>query len=143
MKTNLGFVAVLGALALGSFTLAGCKTSMNTVERAEPIGQRARVTDKRVLTDAGLSRKVCIVGVNDSVSAGGLAQVQVEVLNRTRSAQRFNYRFEWFDAAGIRLSSPVGGLLARRIEAGESLFLQSVTPSPSCKDFRLQLIESN
>ncbi len=140
MKTHFGFKL---ALALGALMLTGCRTSMNTVERAQPVGQRQMVTDKRVLTDASLSRKVYIVGVNDSRTAGGLVQVQVELLNRTRSAQRFAFKFEWFDAQAMQLSSPAAGLMTRRIEAGESLFLQSVAPNPSAQDFRLKLIESD
>lgn len=122
---------------------AGCKTSMNTVERAEPLGQRAMLSDKRVLTDAGLSRKVYVVGVNESKTPGGFTQVQVEVLNRTRSSQTFSYRFEWFDANGMQLASPAGGMISRRIESGESVFLSSVAPVPSSQDFRLKLIESS
>lgn len=133
----------LGALAAACLAAPGCKTSMNSVERAQPHGKRAMVSDKRVLTDSSLSRKVSIVAVNDAPTPGGLLQVQVEVLNLTRSRHRFGYRFEWFDANGMQVAPASAGLHTATVEGGESRFLQSVAPTPSCQDFRLKLIEAD
>ena len=121
------------------FTLSGCST-VNTVERAQPIGQRQMVADKRVITDAGLNRKVRIVGVNETTGAGGLLKIQIEVLNTTSSLQRFNYKFEWFDDTGNLINNAAPGFLPREIEGKESLFLGAIGPTPNTKDFRLKLI---
>jgi uncharacterized protein YcfL len=99
------------------------------------------VSDKRVLTDASLSRHLGIVGVNEEVTAGGLMRVQVELQNRTRSFRRFNYRFEWFNENGIQVNSPQSSYLPRQVEGGESIFISGVAPAPNAKDFRLKLIE--
>lgn len=136
-------VLALAALAAACLAAPGCKTSMNSVEPAQPQGQRAMVSDKRVLTDSSLSRKVSIVAVNDAPTPGGLLQVQVEVLNLTRSRHRFGYRFEWFDANGMQVAPASAGLNTATLEGGESRFLQSVAPTPSCRDFRLKLIEAD
>jgi uncharacterized protein YcfL len=137
MKT-LSTLASVAALAL----LTACRTTVNTVEPAQPAGERQMIQDKRILTDRSLSRSVSIVGVNQGPTAGGLLQVQVEVLNTTRSVKRFNYRFEWFDEAGMQFTSGTA-YLPKLIEGKESVMLKSVAPNPRCRDFRLKLIEGN
>jgi uncharacterized protein YcfL len=140
MNYHRCFIGSLAASALLAFT--GCSsTSINSVERASPTGVRQMVSDKRVLTDASLSRHLGIVGVNEEVTAGGLMRVQVELQNRTRSFRRFNYRFEWFNENGIQVNSPQSSYLPRQVEGGESIFISGVAPAPNAKDFRLKLIE--
>lgn len=131
------------------FTLAGvislalltaCST-INTVERSEPVGQRQMVNDKRILTDASLNRAVRIVGVNET--PGEFLKVQIELQNTTRSLKSFNYRFEWFDANGMQVNTPTSTYISRQIEGKESLFISAMAPTPTTKDFRLKLIDSN
>lgn len=119
--------------------LSGC-TTVNTVERAQPVGQRQMVNDKRILTDASLNRAVRIVGVNET--PGELLKVQVELQNTTRSLKRFNYKFEWFDESGNLINTSTSASLPRQIEGMESLFISAVAPTPTAKDFRLKLIEN-
>jgi uncharacterized protein YcfL len=128
------FVAVAGGAT-------ACKTSVNTVERAEPTSQRQMISDRRILTDPSLNRKVWIVGLNEALTDTGLLKVQVEVFNRTRSIQRFSYRFEWFDANGMLVRSPSIGAVPCQIEGGESLFLSSLAPRADSTDFRIKFIE--
>ena len=121
--------------------LTGCASTVNTVERAAPIGQRQMVNDKRIITDAGLNRGVRIVGVNEA--PGEFLKVQVELLNTTGSLKSFNYRFEWFDANGVQVNTPTSTYIPRHIEGKESIFISALAPTPSAKDFRLKLIESS
>lgn len=123
----------------GACLLTSC-TTVNTVERAEPVGQRQMVNDKRILTDASLSRGVRIVGVNET--PGEFLKVQIELQNTTRSLKTFSYRFEWFDANGIQISTPTSTAIPRQIEGKENLFISAVAPTPTAKDFRVKLIES-
>ena len=132
------YCLTLAGLA-GLLVLSAC-TTVNTVERATPEGQRQMVTDKRVLTDASLSRGVRIVGVNEM--PGEFLKVQIELENTTRSAKRFNYRFEWFDANGMQLNTPTSTYISRQIEGKESLFISAMAPTATAKDFRVKLIES-
>lgn len=134
------FLIVLSLLAAAALQ-QGCSTTMNTVERATPTAERDMVADKRILTDASLSRRVRIIGVNQSTGAGGLLKVQVEVLNTTRSIQIFSYRWEWFDEAGTIIETPSTTSVTRQIEGKESLFITGVAPKTTAKDFRLKLIE--
>ena len=137
MKTRM----LLPLAGIGLLALFGC-TTVNTVENAQKEGQRQMVTDQRAITDASLGRKVSIVGVNQSMTPGGLLKVQVELQNRTRSLQRFNYRFEWFDANGMQVTTVASALLPDQIEGKESKFIFGVAPNPNCKDFRVKFIEA-
>lgn len=130
--------SILG-LALTLVLLTACSTTLNTVERSEPVGQRQMVNDKRIITDAGLNRAVRIVGVNET--PGDFLKVQIELQNTTRSLKSFNYRFEWFDANGMQVNSPTSIYIPRQIEGKESLFISATAPTPSAKDFRVKLIE--
>jgi uncharacterized protein YcfL len=132
---------LLAGLAAGALGLVGCQTSVNTVSR-EPPAQRQMVTDKRVLTDASLARKVYVIGVAEAPTPGGLLQIQVEVANRTRSAHRFNYWFEWFDSDGMQVNPTATAMIPCTLQAGETRLLSSVAPTPLCKDFRVKFIEA-
>jgi uncharacterized protein YcfL len=142
MKTY-NFITLAGlACLIGLAGLTGC-TTVNSVENAQKSGQREMVADQRAITDGSLNKKVSIVGVNTAMTPGGLLKVQVELLNRTRSLKRFNYRFEWFDANGMQVSNVASALLPGQIEGQESKFIYGVAPNPNCQDFRVKFIESN
>lgn len=129
-----------GFLCASLSLLAGCASTVNSVERAAPIGQRQMVNDKRIITDAGLNRAVRIIAVNET--PGEFVRVQVEVLNTTHSLKSFNYRFEWFDVNGMQVNTSASTYLPRQIEGKESLFLSAMAPTPTARDFRLKLIDS-
>ena len=135
MKTKL---VVIGAAALA---MVGCHNPMNSVENAQKEGQRNMIADQRVVNDTGLNKAVSVVGVNTAMTPGGVLKVQVELLNRTKSLHRFNYRFEWFDANGMQINSVMTAVIADQIEGGESKFISAIAPTPACKDFRLKLLE--
>ena len=138
MKTRILFPLAGAAL----LAVTGCHTSMNSVENAQKEGQRQMISDSRVITDGSLARKVSFVGVNQTMTPGGLLKVQVELLNRKRSLQRFSYQFEWFDASGMLIGNVVSPTVPDQIEGGESKFISSVAPTPTCKDFRVKFIEN-
>ena len=130
------------SLAAGLIAISGC-TTVNSVENANKSGQRNMVADQRAITDGSLNRKVSIVGINTAMTPGGLLQVQVELLNRTRSAQNFIYHFEWFDANGMQINGISAPAISDSIEGGEDNFISAVAPTPACKDFRVKFIEAN
>ncbi len=135
---------IAGAALLASVLLtAGCKTTVNTVESAQPTAKKEMVADKRVITDSSLASKVYVVGVNEAKTPGGLIQIQLEVVNQTSSRQRFTYHVQWFDAAGMQLSSTTAAILPCVIEGKETRYLSAVAPHPACKDFRVQFLESS
>ena len=138
MKTRI-FLPLAGIVLLA---LTGCKTSVNTIENAQKTGQPQMVSDSRVITDGSLARKVAFVGVNQTMTPGGLLKIQIELLNRKRSLQRFSYQFQWFDANGMQVNNVVSPAVPDQIESGESKFISSVAPTPACKDFRVKFLEN-
>lgn len=142
MKTRIFLTFVAASFTAGLLVVSGCKSTVNSVENAQKEGQRQMVSDSRVITDGSLNKKVSIVGVNQTMTPGGLLKVQVELLNKTRSYQAFNYRFEWFDASGMQMNNVASALIPTTIEGKESKFISAVAPTSTCKDFRLKLIEN-
>lgn len=142
MKTPSLMFCLNAPLLASCLLLGGCKTTMNTVERANPSGQKTMVADKRVLTDASLARKVYIVGVNEAPTPGGMLQVQFEIANQTNSRQRFNYAIQWFDANGMQISATTPMVMPCMLEGRETRFFSAVAPTPTAKDFRVQFIEN-
>ena len=138
MKTR-NLLPLAGVVLLA---VTGCRTSVNTIENAQKEGQRQMISDSRVITDGSLARKVSFVGVNQTMTPGGLLKVQIELLNRKRSLQRFSYQFQWFDAGGMQINNAASPMVPDQIEGGESKFISSVAPAPACKDFRVKFIEN-
>jgi uncharacterized protein YcfL len=138
MKTAF-FFPFAGALLLA---VSGCQTSVNSVENAQKTGQRQMVADQRAVTDTSLGKKVSIVGVNSAMTPGGLLKVQIELLNTTRSLQRFSYHFEWFDANGMQLTALTAAEVPDEIQGGEDKFISSLAPTPACRDFRVKFIKN-
>ena len=123
------------------FVFSSC-TTVNTVERAVPVGTKQMVADKRVITDDTLKRKVSIAGVNEGTTSGSFLQVQIEVLNQKNSMQDFSYRFEWFDMNGMLVDTPTSIWIPRQIEGQETLTITAVAPTTTAKDFRVKFIEN-
>ena len=121
MKTRI-FLPLAGVVLLA---VTGCSTSVNTIENAQKEGQRQMVSDQRVITDTSLAKKVSFVGVNQAMTPGGLLKVQIELLNRKRSLQRFSYQFQWFDANGMQINNVASPTIPDQIEGGESKFISS------------------
>ena len=142
MKSRFFLPLVAASFTAGLLIVSGCKTTVNSVENAQKSGQREMVSDSRVITDGSLNKRVSIVGVNQTMTPGGVLKVQVELLNRTRSYQSFNYRFEWFDASGMQMTSLSTAVIPASIEGKESKFISAVAPTSACKDFRLKLVEN-
>jgi uncharacterized protein YcfL len=134
---------ILTALSAVLFVSVNGCTTVNTVENAQKSGQTQMIADARAITDGSLARKVSIVGVNQALTPGGLLKVQVGLQNRTRSLQRFVYRFEWFDASGMQINNVISASIPDQIEGLENKYISSIAPRPDCKDFRVKFIEAN
>lgn len=138
MKTRI-FLSLAGVVLLA---VSGCKTSVNSIENAQKEGQRQMISDSRVITDGSLAKKVSFVGINQTMTPGGFLKVQIELLNRKRSLQRFSYQFEWFDVNGMLINNIASPTVPGQIEGGESKFISSVSPTPTARDFRVKFLEN-
>ena len=137
---NLLTLKQISALLVAASVLGGC-TTVNTTERQNAVGQRDMVADKRVITDKTLHHRVRILGVNATEGAGGLLQVQVELLNTTSRRQAVYYQWEWFDENGMIVKGPTTINNSREFDGKESVFITAMAPNAKAKDFRLKLIE--
>jgi uncharacterized protein YcfL len=142
MKTKIILSLAAVGFTAGLLVVSGCKTSVNSVENAQKTGQRSMVADQRAITDGSLKKKVSIVGVNSTMTPGGFLQVQVELLNTTRSLARFSYHFEWFDANGMQIGTLMSAEIPDVIQGGEDKFISATAPTPACRDFRVKFIEN-
>src|SRR5690606_39392999 len=86
--------------------LAGCGTTVNTVERAQSEASPSYVADKRVITDRTLAGMFRVVSVNQATVSGNLLKVQATIENLKNSTKTLNYKFEWVDADGMAVDSP-------------------------------------
>lgn len=121
---------------------AGCQsTRVNTVQPAQPVGNKQMISDERVLLDQSLNRAVNIVGVNAATGPEGFLKIQVEVENRTRSRKLFTYRVEWFDENGMLIELPTAHAQPRSLEGGERAMITATAPTPKAKDFRIKFLE--
>lgn len=119
---------------------SGC-TTVNTVERADPLATPSYIQDKRVITDQSLAKTVRVLSVNQTTVSGDLLKVQVTVENARTRVRTFNYRFEWYDRDGMLVQTPSSTWKSRRIEGKETLSISDVAPNPRVVDFVLKIME--
>ncbi len=140
MKTQLRFAALAALVAAGA--LAGCRTSVNTVDPANPVGQPNPEAMRHMVTDPSLSDSVVPVFYNKGQTEAGFAIVQLQVQNQSRSVARVNYRVEWFDTNGIAITSPAPMTRSLVIESGATETVKAVAPTPKAVDARIRFQES-
>ncbi len=119
-----------------------CRT-VNTVERADPRATPTVIRDSRIITDPSLNKKSAVLQIRETRVGNGLLKIQAEILNRTSSRKRINYRFDWIDDAGMVIDSPLTNWKSLSLAGKESRFISSVAPTPRAVDFKLKLIEAS
>lgn len=134
MKSSL---LALGAVLL----LAGCGTTVNTVQRAESLAAPSLVADKRVITDNTLAGMVRVVSINQATVSGNLLKIQATIENMKNSTKTLNYKFEWVDENGMAVDSPNETWKQIRIQPRETTTISTVAITPRAVDFTLKLKE--
>ena len=125
MKTR-AFLALIVTGAL----LAGCSTT--------PAGGDA--ASYQIVASGGTEDRLKVINVVTS-KAGDLARASVEVQNESNFAYQFEYRFKWYDAAGMEINPEGGSWVPTGIMANETKSLQALAPNPSAETFKLFLQE--
>ena len=120
--------------------VAGCTKPVNTVERAEPLGQPRVVDDRRIVTDKYLGDRLAVRRVIESTVSGNLLKIQVDLQNESRDRLTFNYRFEWYDLDGMQVQTPTSVWRPKTLLGKESTAVAAVAPNPRAKDFVLKLV---
>lgn len=137
MANHFRYLAAVILLAIIS-----CRT-VNTIERADPRATPSVIRDSRVITDPSLNKKSAVLQLRETRVGNGLLKIQAEILNRTSSRKRINYRFDWIDDAGMVIDTPLTNWKSVSLAGKESSFITSVAPTPRAVDFRLKLIEAS
>ena len=145
MKIRIIQVSAATTLIASALLAGGCKTTAKTGEQAKPavVVQTQMVDDKRIIVNPSLASRMHVVAVNEVRTPGDLLKVQLQVVSLITTRQRFTYHVQWFDAAGMQISSTTGAILPCVLEAKEVRYLSTVAPHPACKEFRVQFMESS
>ncbi len=138
MKSKIGILASAVALSL---VLSSCNNPVNTVENADKNYERDFIRNKRVEANEYLAKKVQIDSVDSEDLPGGLMKAQVTVRNVKRADLKMAYRFQWFNASGMEVSTSAQPWLEKILIGGEVVYLSSVSPNPTCKDFKILMKE--
>ncbi|MFA6962103.1 MAG: YcfL family protein [Opitutaceae bacterium] len=141
MKPASRFLSV-GLLAAGALlAFSGCATNVNTVERAQPLATPDYVSDKRVVTDNTLARKIRVNSVNQATVSGNLLKVQATLENLKDDARTIRYKFEWIDQSGMSVGSPNETWKVITILGRDTATISTVSINPRAVDFILKLSE--
>ncbi len=136
MGKRVSLLCVLGALALAG----GCASPQ--VTRSENPGEV-----RQAVVDPSLSGLLQVDRIDLAVPPGGVMRPQV-VVTDTRGfvhrlfgagARKFEYRFHWFDAAGIEQGSANQPWLEKFIRPGETVYLQGAAPSTEVRGFTIEI----
>jgi len=133
---------ILGPALLGTVLMAGCY-SVNTVENAEKHATPQVVPDRRVVWDNTLAGKLAVGPVIESVVAGNLRHIQLEVTNQYAYLQKFVYQVEWYDQQGMKIDMPANGWKRLDLQAHETSTIAATAVSPAAVDFKIKFQEAS
>ncbi|MDR2675081.1 MAG: YcfL family protein [Opitutaceae bacterium] len=139
-KTTARFSPAPAALPiLGLLLLAGCASSVNSYQRAQPESVANYVNDRRVVTDTTLARALRVVSIAENRVSGNLLQITATIESLKTGARSFHYKLDWIDAAGAPAGDTGWRLLSLR--GRETTAVTAVATNPGIVDFRLQIVE--
>ena len=130
--------AIIAAAA--ATTLGGCNTA-NTTTASGPANPDGTVPYKQIVTNGWLKYKANIVSVREGTVNGDMKRVAVDVYSDQLTTQRFSYRFDWSDAAGMPVQSATASLTSVTIKPKETITLTAVAPSPQAVQWRLTFLD--
>ncbi|HOK04418.1 MAG TPA: DUF1425 domain-containing protein [Victivallales bacterium] len=136
-----GRIAIFSIVTVITLTFCSCNNPVNTVENADKNYERNFIRNKRVEANEYLAKKIQIDSVDLEELPGGLIKAQVTVRNIKRADIKVAYKFQWFNASGIEVSTSAQPWLEKILLGGEVVYLSSVSPNPNCKDFKILLKE--
>ena len=136
MKTSL---LTSFALAFAIFAFSGCNTPVNTVENTDKVMEKDFVRNKSVITDEAMGNRLQVVSVDKQELPTGFMKVQVTLRNTKRSDYKFAYKFQWFNEAGMEVTTSASTWIEKIVIGGEEFFLSAVSPNERCKDYKLMM----
>ncbi|MFI4916024.1 MAG: DUF1425 domain-containing protein [Phycisphaerales bacterium JB060] len=143
MNNRLTSRAVLAACLIAVTLTAGCsawRPKVNTTMKANPDGTPETIEDARLIWDEDLARAVQLIGLIEGTAPNGFKRVEAELFNATRQRMAIRYRFEWFDAEGFAVDTPMDGFRDRALLSGERTRISAMAPNERAVDFELEII---
>jgi uncharacterized protein YcfL len=127
------------AAVLGGVGLSACNTANTTQSGSARFG--SNVHYERIVSNCWLNYKANVVGVREGTVSDNLKKVAVDVYSDQATTQRFNYKFEWFDAGGLPITSATATMTSVTIEPRQTLTLTAVAPAPNAAQWRLTFLD--
>jgi uncharacterized protein YcfL len=118
---------VVGALA------TGCQSTTPTTGSVEK-------TKYEVIATGDTESRIDVLNVATG-KAGDTLKASVEVKNDSNFNYTFEYRFKWYDGAGMEINPEGTAWMPVAIMAQETKSLQALAPNPSAASFKLFLQE--
>ena len=132
----------------------GCQNTVNTVENEQKEFKRNYVKSKHISTDGYLRSRLVVDNISKATLPSGLTQAQVTLRsNRTgffsemwshitgENPYKVSYRFNWLDANGMEVQTATSTWKELDLIPGETKRIQSIGPTPRCKDFVVSIKE--
>lgn len=128
----------LVGLLLGA---AGACNTANVVRPTGPTVESGPVPYEQITSNGWLRSKANVTAARETTVSGNLRKVAVDVFSDQLTTQRFSYRFEWLDAAGMPVPSATAAMTSATIEPRMTITLTSVAPTPAATTWRLTLLD--
>ncbi len=133
---------------------SGCQNTVNTVENEQKSFKRNYVKSKNISTDGYLRSRLLIDNISKTTLPSGLTQAQVTLRsNRVgffsemwshitgENPYKVSYRFNWMDDNGMEVQTASSVWKELDLIPGETKRIQSIGPTPRCKDFVVSIKE--
>ena len=137
---NLLKPLVIGTSALAMASCAPWQSRVNTAQEAEREGTPTPIEDARLNWDEDLAKAVQLIGLIEGAAPNGFTKIEAELFNATRGRVAIRYRFEWFDADGFAVDSPMDEFRDYALLGGERARISTVAPNDRAVDFELEII---
>ena len=129
----MNYRTFLALIVVGALTTA-C-SDMKTVKAGD--GSQVKY---QVIATGDTEDRLKILNVV-AAKAGDLAKASVELQNDSSFSWKFEYRFKWYDAAGMEINADSTAWTPVSIMARETKSLQALAPNPTAATFKLFLQE--
>lgn len=135
MKRKPTAAALFAASAL--LLLQGCQSPVTSgVSTAVAVTGDRIVEASLQVDDRGVARHVSLVGATTQLLPNGLLRVQARLASTDRRDFKIQYRFRWFDEAGMEVTTGGGSpWIVVVLHGGEDVPLSGVSPLPDVSAF--------
>ncbi len=143
-RGSLGLGWRLVALVLVLFGAACAKSTVSNVAVGQiEEGAEGQVLRREIMIkDKSLAKKIQVVDVKARYQ-GDFLEGQTVLTNLEKSTVPFEYKFEWFDAEGYPIETPVVHWAPDLLYGKETKWIKAMCPVPNARGFKVLIREPN